>query len=97
MAAGKLQGKVVEISPEGNLVTDIAAEALVRAPRDERVIVRCDEHETNGIYPPDHKQPPFTFLAVLNTAGQLELVIVGDDARMMLGIRVGTPVEVEWT
>jgi S-adenosylmethionine hydrolase len=96
MAAGKISGQVVAISPEGNLVTDISADALARAPRDERVIVRCDEHETNGIFTPEHNQPAFTFLAQLGAAGKLELVIVGDNASLMLGIRTGTTVEVEW-
>ena len=94
--AGKVTGKVLEISPEGNLVTDISAAALQLAPRDERAVVRCDEHETNGIYTPEHQQPPFTLLAMLNETGQLQLVVVGDSAKIMLGVKVGTPVEVEW-
>jgi S-adenosylmethionine hydrolase len=93
---GKVTGKVVEVSPEGDLVTDISAATLQHAPRDERAIVRCDEHETNGIYGPDHQQPPFTLLAMLNASGKLQLVVVGDSAKIMLGVSIGTPVEVEW-
>lgn len=37
-----------------------------------------------------------TFLAVLKEGEPLRLVIVGDSAKMMLGINVGDPVTVKW-
>jgi S-adenosyl-L-methionine hydrolase (adenosine-forming) len=96
MASGKILGKVVEISADGNLITDITAEQLHATPRDVSVSISCDDHETNGIFTPDHKEPPFTFLALLGESGRLELVIVGDSAKIMLGVRTGTPVKVTW-
>ena len=93
---GLVEGKVVSVTEAGNLVTDITDEQLQHAPRDERVAVVCDEHETLGIYPADHEQPESTFLAIIGSGGCLELEIVGLDASMMLGVRIGEKVAVRW-
>jgi S-adenosylmethionine hydrolase len=92
----QISGTVVEISPDGDLITDITLERLRGVPRDERVTVRCDEHETQGIFEAGHSEPPSTFLALMNARGALELVIVGDSAAIMLGIRRGEAVTVIW-
>lgn len=94
--AGKIQGSVVSVTATGSLITDITADQLRDAPRDERTQVRCDEHFTQGIFPPSHNEPAMTFLAVLGDSGPLQLEIVGDSASLMLGIRVGQQVTVEW-
>jgi S-adenosylmethionine hydrolase len=96
MPGGKVTGKIVAVSESGNLVTDLTADQLRAAPRSEETIIRCDEHETRGLFSPDHQEPPFTLLALLNASGQLELTIVGDSARDMLGLRPGMEVVVEW-
>lgn len=96
MPAGRVGGKIVSITPDGNLITDLTAEQLAAAPRGEQTIIRCDEHETRGLFLPDHREPAMTFLALLNAQGQLELTIVGDSARDMLGLRPGMEVVVEW-
>lgn len=94
--AGRIQGKIVEIVEGGNLVTDIAAEQLAHAPRDERITIRCDEHMTQCLFSAEHGQPDFTFVALIGARGRLELTIVGDSASAMLGLRVGDVVLVEW-
>ena len=91
-----IEGKVVAVSENGNLITDISVDQLANVPHDDRVTIRCDEHETCGIYTLDHSQPPFTLLAVEGADGALELVIVEDSARIMLGVGEGAPVEVTW-
>ena len=93
---GKIDGKVVAITEEGNLVTDISADQLAEVPRGDQVLVRCDEHETVGIHPADHDEPEFTFLATLGPSGCLELSIVGESASSMLGIREGEAVLIKW-
>lgn len=93
---GTYEGKVIAVSDDGSLVTDIQVADLGDVPRDDRISIRCDEHETCGIYPVDHDQPPFTFLAMERSDGALQLVIVEDSAKIMLGIGVGAPVEVKW-
>ena len=92
----KIEGKVVSISEEGNLVTDIPCAALVDAPRDNSVSIHCDEHETVGLFTAGHSEPESSFLALLGDGGCLELTIVGDSAKIMLGIRVGERVSVQW-
>jgi len=87
-------GAVTEIADNGDLITDITPEQLAAAPRDESVRIVCDGHETFGLFPPDHGQPPFTLVAVL--AETLRLCIVSDSAKMMLGVQPGVEVCVEW-
>jgi S-adenosylmethionine hydrolase len=94
--AGKVEGKITSFTEAGNAVTDIAVDRLAAAPRDTTVAIRCDEHETAGLFTADHKEPEFTFLALLSASGFLELVIVGDSAKIMLGVRVGDKVVVKW-
>ncbi len=96
MVGRKVEGKIVAITPEGNLVSDISVDRLAGAPRDTSVVIRCDEHETRGLFGPDHQEPPFTLLALLGGHNTLELIIVGDSAKIMLGVGLGTPVSVEW-
>lgn len=92
----RIEGKVVSISECGNLVTDITCAALADAPRDSTVSIRCDEHETVGLFTSGHGEPELSFLALLGDSGFLELTIVGDSAQMMLGIRPGERVNVQW-
>lgn len=91
-----VEGTIASIDDSGNLITDVASEQLADAPRDEQVSIVCDEHETMGLYDADHDQPEMTFIAVLGNSGNLELTIVGDSARIMLGINVGEKVVVKW-
>lgn len=94
--AVRIEGTVVSVTESGNLVTDIAEDQLRNAPRGDGVSVRCDEHETLGIFNREHNQPPFTLIAVIGSSGCLELEIVDDSARIMLGVATGQKVEVCW-
>jgi S-adenosylmethionine hydrolase len=94
--AGRVEGAIREIDAQGNLITDITSELLAHAPRDESVVVRCDEHETMGLFDTCDGQPDSTLVAVFDAAGRLRLSIVGDSAAMMLGVRVGEKVTVRW-
>jgi S-adenosylmethionine hydrolase len=94
--AGRIEGRVISVTEAGTLVTDIGAEQLAAAPRDERVRVECDEHVTQGLFTPEHTEPEMTFLAVIGSDGVLRLEIVGDNASLMLGVGVGQRVAVEW-
>ncbi len=94
--SGTLSGKVVEVDETGNLITDIQVESLAGAPQDASLRIVVDEHETYGLYPPDHSQPSMTLVAILNESGPLKIVLVGDSASAMLGVRVGAAVEVHW-
>lgn len=97
VVAGKIEGQIVAVDDDGNLITDILSEQLSGAPTDERVVITCDEHETMGIHFPDHDQPEMTLIAILAESGSLQLSIVGDSARIMLGIGIGEKVLVKWS
>jgi hypothetical protein len=92
-----ISGTVIEVTPDGDLVTDISVDQLSSVPRDESLKVLVDEeHETFGLFPADHQQPPMTLIAVLGTDNSLRLHLVGDSATMMLGVRKGAPVLLKW-
>lgn len=91
-----IKGSVESIDSFGNLITDVTEQMLADVPRDERVRITCDEHETLGIFRTYSDQPPATLMALVGSHGKLELAIVGDSAAAMLGIRTGMPVKVSW-
>jgi len=92
----RIVGSVNSISESGNLVSDITAEQLESAPRDDSVSVRCEDHETMGIFENGHEQPAMTLIALIGASNCLELEIVGDSAKIMLGVAAGAKVEVCW-
>ena len=94
--ANRIEGEIVSIDSFGNLITNITAQQLEGVPRDESVAVRCDGHETHSIFKTYADQPPMTLIALIGSNDQLELAIVDESAQLMLGIAVGTPVEVSW-
>jgi S-adenosylmethionine hydrolase len=93
---GKIEGTVVAYGPTGNLVTDISNDRLRGVPSGDNVKIICDEHETIGIYPANHREDACTLMAILGTSGFLELTIVGDSAQLMLGVRLNEKVVVKW-
>lgn len=94
--AGKLEGEVIEVDSFGNLITNITNDMLADVPRGEQTHVLCDGHETMGIFQAYAEQPPMTLVALVGSGDKLELAIVDDSAKIMLGVGVGTPVTVKW-
>jgi S-adenosylmethionine hydrolase len=92
----RVEGEVVEVDSFGNLITNITREMLHGVPTSEVVVIRCEEHETQGIYSTYSDQPSMTFIAHVGSTGRLELAIVDENASAMLGVRVGAPVCVTW-
>jgi S-adenosylmethionine hydrolase len=92
----KIEGAIESIDSFGNLITNIPADALADVPRGEQTTVTCDEHETQGIFTTYEDQPAMTLIALVGSSGKLELAIVGDSAKIMLGVSVGAPVTVKW-
>ncbi len=94
--ANRITGEIVSVDSFGNLVTNITREMLAGVPTDDSVAIRCDEHETRSIFTTYADQPPMTLVALIGSNDQLEIAIVDDSAKIMLGVDVGTPVEVSW-
>jgi hypothetical protein len=93
---GKIEGSVESIDSFGNLITDVTQAALADVPRDESTTIRCEEHETNGIFTTYADQPELTLIALIGSSGRLELAIVNENASLMLGVKVGDRVTVAW-
>ena len=96
MESGRIEGSIVSIDASGNLVSDITPERLDGVPTDDQISITCDEHVTMGIFAPGHDQPETTLIALIGQSGNLELCIVGDSAKVMLGVTVGERVLVQW-
>jgi len=92
----KIQGQVVSVDSFGNLITNITREMLQKIPADAMVTVRCDEHETQGIFQTYADQPALTLIALVGSDDQLELAIVNESARDMLAVGVGAGDPVAW-
>ncbi len=95
--ASKIQGTVIQVNADGDLITDIAEEHLegVGRSNDTKIIVD-HEHETFGLYDSNHNQPSMTLIAILEPKRTLRLHVVSDSAATMLGVRKGASVEVRW-
>lgn len=93
---GEITGRVASVDSFGNLITDIRSDQLSDVPTDERLQIVCDEHETRGLFRTYADQPEMTLIALVGSSGQLELAIVGDSAKLMLGVGVGAPVTLRW-
>lgn len=94
--ANRISGKVVEIDSFGNIITDISRNLLAALPSYETAHITCDDHQTQGIFRTYDDQPEMTLIALIGSSDRLELAIVGENAAAMLGIKVDTPVVVEW-
>ena len=92
----EIKGQVRSVDETGRLVSDISVDQVADAPRDESTIVSFGDHETVGLHPADHDQPPATMVASLGKSGFVEIEIVGISLSEMLGIQVGEPVTIKW-
>ncbi len=94
--ANRIEGEVIEVDSFGNLITNITREMLTDVPTDGTVAIRCDDHETRCIFQTYGDQPAMTLVALIGSNDKLEIAIVDDNAAIMLGVGVGTPVEISW-
>ncbi len=91
-----MTGKVAEISGDGKLITDIEFAYVSEAVGNAEAQVAFGGHETVGLFEASHGQPEATMVASVGDSGRVEIEIVGMDLAGMLGIPVGTQVEVQW-
>jgi S-adenosylmethionine hydrolase len=91
-----IEGTVGEISPTGDLVTDISASGVAEAPNIREVKIQIGPHETIGVHARDHKEPEGTLIAVENQDGFVEVGITGMNISEMLGIKFGEKVTIKW-
>ncbi len=94
--AHQIQGQVSSIDESGRLISDISNEQVANAPRDESLTIKFGDHETVGLFPADHEQPPATMVASFGSSGFVEIEIVGISLSEMLGVKTGESVTIEW-
>jgi S-adenosylmethionine hydrolase len=93
----KIQGKIVEVDDQGDLITDIGHDQWQRITRSsETKVIVDEEHETFGIFGEDHQQPSMTLIAIAAPEKPLRLHLVSDSASMMLGVSKGASVKIVW-
>lgn len=94
--SNQIEGYVASISANGDLITNITLDQVANVPRDDSVSVKFGGHETLGIFPADHQQPPATMVASVDLDGFLKIEIVGISLSDMLGIKTDTAVVIVW-
>ncbi len=95
--SGRIEGIVVEVTSNGDLITNISSAQWKPIPRstDTRVLID-GEHETIGLFDTNHQQPSMTLVAIAENEAPLRLHLVDDSAAIMLGVRPGAPIDIRW-
>ncbi len=95
-SANCITGAVVAIDSFGNLISNIPAEALAAAGDSSSVAVTCAGTTTDGIVETYGRRPPGSAIALIGSAGKLELAVVAGNAAQQLGAQIGDPITVTW-
>lgn len=91
-APDAIEGRVIAVDHFGNLITNIAAGLLPTLGPLERLQVMLGSHRLQGIHATYGAQPPGTALALINSAGLLEIAVREENAARQLGGQVGDEV-----
>lgn len=90
-----LTGEIVFVDHFGNLLSNIRAELL--PPRPTRVSVRIGEQEVTRWVRTYGEADKGEVVALISSAGTLEVAQVRGSAARLLGVGVGAPVHVTWS
>jgi S-adenosylmethionine hydrolase len=93
-APGALEGRVISVDHFGNLITNIAAGLLSGVGPMETLFVTLGALRLRGIHATYGTAPPGTALALINSAGLLEIAIRNGSAARQLGGQSGDQVSV---
>jgi hypothetical protein len=89
------QGEVTHVDHFGNISTNIRVEHLGPAmEQKEKVIVRLNEHEINGLVNTFGERPVGELIALIGSTGNLGIAVVNGSALQRLGTKVGDSVKV---
>lgn len=89
-AGGRIEGHVIHVDRFGNAITDIRAELLPEAP----LSIEVSGKRVTGLVRYYAEAQPDTLIALVNSAGHLELAIRGGSAAQLAGIERGALVVV---
>jgi S-adenosylmethionine hydrolase len=94
--AGRIVGSVLAVDTFGNLLTDITSEHLRDIRDPQAVVVRCGPGETRGLVAAFGVRPAEELVALVGSAGRLELAVVNGSAANWLAAAVGDSVTITW-
>lgn len=92
-----VDGCVITCDRFGNLLTNIRAADLARSPSPAQVTVQCRRHRIRGVVNTYGERPAGSAIALIGSAGRLELAIVNGNAAAVWGAGPGDTVTVRWT
>lgn len=89
-SAGRWLGEIIHVDRFGNLITNLPASC---AAESSRLILKIGSHELRGVASSYAAVAPRTPAIVAGSSGCLEVAVNQDSAARLLGLGVGTPVE----
>jgi len=88
---GAIEGRIVGADQFGNLITNIPA-AAIRNPR--RAVISVADEQIRGLSKTYGSVKTGKLIALIGSAGTLEIAMAQGDAKAALGVEVGMPIEV---
>jgi hypothetical protein len=93
---GKIAGEVLDVDSFGNVITNIDARMLADLPDRRQARIRLGDHQIEGICSTYGDQRHGALIALVGSAGRLELAVVAGNAAKTLGAVLGDAVTVRW-
>jgi S-adenosylmethionine hydrolase len=94
--AERIVGSVLQVDSFGNVITNITTQHLVNVPATAGIRVRIRDAEVAGLVRTYGDDPPGKLVALIGSAGRLELAIVNGNASGQLRASVDDEVIVVW-
>ena len=91
---GECRGEVVHVDAFGNLVTNLRASDLPAAGAEQLLVIELAEHRIEGLAAYYSEQPEGSLLALIGSAGRLEISLAGGSAANELDSGRGTAVRI---
>ena len=89
-----VEGSITTIDAFGNLISDIHVEWLPEKP--SQCVVSCGEFTIQGIVGTYADRAPSELVALIGSAGCLEVAQVHGNASSWIGVDIGDPIRVSW-
>ncbi len=92
---GGITGRVLHIDRYGNIITDIGASRFLETTREKRFRIRLADFALDRVCASYDEAACGAALAILDSAGLLEIAVNGGNAAERLGVATGDRVDVE--
>ncbi len=92
---GGISGRVLHIDRYGNIITDIGDSLFLERTREKQFRIRLADLVLNRVSASYDEADAGAYLAILDSAGLLEIAINGGSAAEMLGVATGSRIDVE--